>query len=1019
MKFFTLPRLLAIAVFSIVITAPFTAGSRRIVAPFTFEARLSSTAEGRAQLYLDHGLGFTEAASLSTRLPASAGIVTLQFPLTPGQYRSFRFDPLDRSGKLSIESIRIATAQGDLIREIPREDILAAHEIDSFEIVSGRLEVNVAAGRSDPQILIRFKDGLELRETTTRRIVALGLRPLVVFLGLTVLLGILHHVPQLHALGRAGPAWVSRRPTSAVWLLAIGATLLSAYPIVFLGKSYVSPNLGTVLLYEKFPTLPGYDDATTVDVRHSDIGAIMWSHVPISMIQHRALGQGELPLWNRYNSAGAPMLGQGQSMFGDPIHLAVILAKGASWAWDLKYLLAKSLWAAGLGLLVLALTRHVGAALVIAAVSPFIGFFLYRVNHPAIFSLCYAPWPLYCWVRLAQATERRGVVFAVVALVVANLALMNSGTAKEAYMLLLCVNFSGVCLLLAMDLPWKMRLGRLAAAAWAGVVFALLTAPIWGTFLNTLRNAYTSYNAASAYQIQPSLLLGAFDEAFYRPLIPDNGVFSPSLNFALLLGVLYFLATLRLQAANRALAAIALSSLLPLSLAFGLIPPSWIVRLPFLGNVAHLDNTFSCSLIVLWTVLAGAGFAAAASRLRTREGRGDLAIAGLLLFALVFSWIAFRQAVHRPIAGPTFTVNHPGRPLPVSPFVWAYLGSVLLGSALIAGTARRAFRLGVITPTAALLLLAGATTLLWRHGLHADSVGFADYTARPTTRVDFHKKSDAVEFVRAANRVEPGRGMGVRGNFFPGWTAAYGLETVHGPDALASPFLRGLIEGSGVEFIWDWRVYVEPAKAVDAIPVLDALNVRWYLDLQSDQSIMSRGLKMLKGSDLDVYESPTAWPRAFFTDRVGKYDWVPEFVRDVRTANGKPFAAVQSTDASAVAALRDIPSHLPSRSVAPATDYRFTENTTSFTVKASGPGVVVLTETYWPGDFRADIDGVKVPILRVNHAFRGVAVPAAGEYRITFRCVPRNFPRNLVLCGVGAALGAGSLAFGLRRRPTA
>ena len=93
---------------------------------------------------------------------------------------------------------------------------------------------------------------------------------------------------------------------------------------------------------------------------------------------------------------------------------------------------------------------------------------------------------------------------------------------------------------------------------------------------------------------------------------------------------------------------IALSSLLPLSLAFGFISPEWIVRLPFLANIAHVDNTFSCVLLVLSSVLAGIGFATAAQRLGTREGRDDLIVAGLLLFALVFGWVAFRQAAHRP-----------------------------------------------------------------------------------------------------------------------------------------------------------------------------------------------------------------------------------------------------------------------------------------------------------------------------------------------------------------------------------
>ena len=70
------------------------------------------------------------------------------------------------------------------------------------------------------------------------------------------------------------------------------------------------------------------------------------------------------------------------------------------------------------------------------------------------------------------------------------------------------------------------------------------TAPVWATFLNTLKNSYTGYNAASAFQIQPGVMLGAFDEIFYRPIMTEERTFNPSVNFVILCGLLYFLATL-------------------------------------------------------------------------------------------------------------------------------------------------------------------------------------------------------------------------------------------------------------------------------------------------------------------------------------------------------------------------------------------------------------------------------------------------------------------------------------------
>jgi hypothetical protein len=322
-----------------------------------------------------------------------------------------------------------------------------------------------------------------------------------------------------------------------------------------------------------------------------------------------------------------------------------------------------------------------------------------------------------------------------------------------------------------------------------------------------------------------------------------------------------------------------------------------------------------------------------------------------------------------------------------------------------------------LTPALGLILALAVTAMLWRTGLHATAVGFSNYVHRPTPRVNFSAKSDAIEFVRATQQQEPSRGFGLRGNFFPGWTGVYGLETIHGPDALVNRYLRELVGASGVERIWEWRLYVEPDKVAAARPFFDALNVRWYFDLQSDQGVMGRALKLAKISDLDVYESPTAWPRAFFTDRLAVYDQAADFVRAIRTGDGRPFAAAQRegrTPPGAVPPLPALPRDLAGRTVTPATGYRLTENTTTFEVKANGPGVAVFNEAFWPGDVRAEVNGRQVPVLRLNHAFKGVALDAAGDYRVKFSYWPRRLLRNLLLCGAGAVLLAGSLFVGLR-----
>ncbi|MBM3853553.1 MAG: hypothetical protein FJ399_10400, partial [Verrucomicrobia bacterium] len=974
MKFFTPAALFVAALVGATAALPFLPSARKSVDLYQLEVRLSAPTDANAQLFFDDGSGFRE--EFTARLALKAGTVPSAhlIPLPVGSYFALRLDPPEGGRSLVLHSLRIVPRDGGTPERIPLDGFKPVQQIQSAVLSRGRLEIASTPASDDPQLVCSFAPPLELRKKWRDFLRELPPYALAVFGAFAAILFLLDRTP---AAGRArckrAILALAARPARAVGVVAALAVIASAYPVVFLGQSFVSPNLGTSLLYDVFPTLPGYQSAQTTDVKLADVGAVMWQHVPFSTIQHRALLQGELPLWNRYNALGVPLLAQGQSMFGDPLHLLVVAANGAAWAWDLKYLFAKWLFAVGLGLSVLALLPRAGGgatleppaaggspppaasaspapagswcpslvlpALLVAASAPFIGFFIYRVNHPAFFSLCYAPWPLYCLLRLAlippptsDSAARRTTALWATALVVANLAVMNSGTVKEAYMLLVCMNLSGLCVLLATATSWRDRLTRLGTLAWFGFLFVLLTIPIWATFLATLKNAYTGYNAASAYQIQPTLLLGLFDEIFYRPLMTKDQVYGPSLNFLLLLGFLYFLATLRLHLARRATLALAASSLLPLALAFGLVSPQWIVTLPFLGNIAHLDNTFSCALIVLWSVLAGVGFAAAARRLGTPDGRHDLIVAGLLLFALVFGWIAFRQAAHRPILGPIFSVHPPGQVLVVTPFIWSYLEALLLASVVLAVTLHCALARRTVTAAGGLLLAGCVAVLLWRHGLHTRTVGFDDFTCRPTTRVDFHARSAAMQFARSGHLREPGRGFGLHSNFFPGWTGVYGLEGIHGPDALVNPYVRELMGVGGVERVWDWRFYAEARDVASARPFFDALNVRYYFDLKSDQGVLGRSLHLRQGADLDVYESPTAWPRAFFTDRVDAYEQPAELVAKIRAAAGRPLAAAQNSDHSAQAALAGVARSPGSAAALPATNYRLTENSTTFTV---------------------------------------------------------------------------------------
>jgi hypothetical protein len=359
----------------------------------------------------------------------------------------------------------------------------------------------------------------------------------------------------------------------------------------------------------------------------------------------------------------------------------------------------------------------------------------------------------------------------------------------------------------------------------------------------------------------------------------------------------------------------------------------------------------------------------------------------------------------------TFSVLQHGQVLPVSRFVWGYLATLLAASTVLALAIRHALRRRVLTSAVALVISLCVILLLWRNGLHAAAVQFETHVFRPPPRSDLQAPSPAMSFVRDAHAREPGRGFGLHQNFFPGWTGVYGLEAINGPDALMNPWYRELIAASGVRpgVSWDFSVPIDQFSEVR--PFLDALNVRFYFDRGHDEAILRKSLHSAATLDLDVWESLTAWPRAFFTDRLFVYDQAADLVRAIKSGDGRAFAAVQRT---AISTLPAMEASLAQRTLTPATNYRLTENTTAFNVHAKAAGVIVLSESFWPGDFRAELNGHKVPVLRLNHAFKGIAVDAPGDHHVVFRYVPRNFPRNLLLCGLGAVLLGLSLVISLR-----
>ncbi len=995
-RILTFPAVSACLAVSLAATVLLEPWGREAASGCAFEVQVESDRSGLVQLYFDIGKGLSEAdSSIQTILAGHPAL--LRFPLPSATFRTLRFDPNDRAARMTVSGARIADRSGRTLLAFGPERFLPEYQIQSLKTQGRNLLIEISPGAFDPQMGIVLAGPFTLpRPPWWIRAAAL----FAALLGCVLLGGWAVRSARVRFGARAASAWgyALAHPGRALLAASALSTVAANYPVIFAGRTVVTPNFGVALLYGQNPWLPGFQSVEVGDPHKADVAALLWHHLPLSMIERRALGEGEWPLWDRYDSAGSPLLGQGQSCFGDPLNVLAILANGAAWSWDVKFILAKWIFALGIGLCAWRCSSSLPASLLVAASASFMGFFVYRVNHPAIFSLCYSPWILFCWLRMTDGRASWRTVVWLAALVGANWTEMNSGTVKEAYTLILSMNFTGFCILLGCGCPIREKARLLAGLLAAGVVFAMISSPVWLTFLHALRASYTSYNSPLAFQLQPGMLIGLFDEAFYRPFQLESGVVNPSCSFLVLVGLLWAAVRWRTLAGDRWAVPLLISSLPALALAFGVVPPQWVSRIPFLGNILHVDNTFSCALIVVLSILSSIGWREAWERLGSIEGRREAFAVMVLLGGLFGAYLGTAQVIVRS----AYWDKTWGNLVEVAPFIKVYGLSLVAGAGVLLATLHLMRRRG--SPTAAALVFAALAlaVLSWRGGLQVGT-GYSDYEVKPPHRVDLAADSPTIDAV-LARRDAPFRALGFHDDLLPGWSGTYGLEGISGPDALVNPLYRELLDTAGVRRVWDWRYMVEVEDLPRLRRVFDLLNVRFYLSYRRDRVSIERQLRPLASLDMDAYESDSVWPRAFFTDSAAVYTDAVQFCSWVQAGDGRPFVGIEHTDWVKLSPLPRVKGDLSKREVRAATGYRLTENTTAFTVSATGPGFIVLQEAFEPGNFSATIDGLDAPVIRANHAFKAIYVDGPGTYRVVFSYWPRGFSTALALSATGVVL---------------
>ncbi|MEZ0257521.1 MAG: hypothetical protein ACAI37_19725 [Chthoniobacter sp.] len=883
------------------------------------------------------------------KVPGGRVPTHVRFTMAAGKLSAFNLNPRVEEGTAYLLRCWLTSESGGLITLIPPEVLAQANPEFAEMMPNGILRFHSASQADNNGLSFQPVPAIDLAVEPPRpvwQMVLVFVMSLGLSLGLSLAFG--DRAVAAHWISRA-KQWAGARPVRALFCAAMFSVALCCFPVIFCGKSFVSPDNGLRLLYDKNPTVPGSVGASFDNALGSDLGATMYWGLPVTMTQHRALFHDhEFPLWNRYNWAGLTLLGQSLSAIGDPLAWPAILTGGAAWAWDWKFIAAQVLLAFGVGLIVRATSGSLAAALLLTLSAPFMGFFAYRYNHPAFFSVCYAPWILLAWIKGVQAPNSRGTMVAAFFLILADWWEFNSGTAKEMSAMLLFLNIAGSLMVLLAVQPLKWRLARLAVFAWANVLFLLLSAPLWMTFLDALGKAHTSYDTPRIYQLTPGLALGLFDDIFHRQFMPMEFLFNPSANFFVLIGVAWALARVRSLTGERMLWAVAVTAVIAAALTFGVVSPEYAAALPFLKNISHFDNTFSCVLFILMFVMAGYGLRECLSRMRDPEWLGDWALMVTFVGVLVAAYFGLTDAAHRV----GLTLLKVGETIPKSPFFTGYVPALIAALVIFPWAWRQASLRRPAAGAWAVVALCAFVTLHFRHGMYLETK-FDFYTRNPKTRMDLrHVTSPALEAVRTAS-TEPGRVIGLDSTMVPGFSTVLGFETISGPDALMNPAMLELTSALGINRIWDWRIRVKKEEFASVHRALDMLNVRYVLAASNGENATLPGTKMLNSSDMIVLESPTAWPRAFFTDTIGVINSGAELRRLVEEGDGRPFAAQPGP----IQARMPLPPRdFAKRVVTPARNYQLTNNTTTFEIDAPSEGVAVLSEANVTDDILAYVD---------------------------------------------------------------
>jgi hypothetical protein len=683
--------------------------------------------------------------------------------------------------------------------------------------------------------------------------------------------------------------------------------------------------------------------------------------VPYHFLVAKYWQAGQLPLWNPYCGFGTPLVADVQASVFAPLRLLFYLIP-AMGTYNLMLVLEVVLAALGTFAFVRSLGQPRYAAILAAlayALCPYNLYYLELLTGPAY---CLFPGLFWLFVRAAQhpTAGRCAVAGAACA------AVILSGHPEISFF---AISFACLLMVVLMlvgpdrraSVGERMRLAVTNLLV-AGSVAFCLSAPVLLPFLEYLANSDSYKFGVSGSTWVP------WQALTYNLLQPGFGPASPYLGIVTALVLpLSFLAAARGQRNLLGLSLVALvafivsARLAPLNSLLQIKPFCWVITaycLPF--------------FLLIVAALAAGGVAELVERTSPGLNARFLALLSGAVALLVIPPLLNSLPVN--LARGDFDMMLPH--MAVSLRIWKVQIALL-------GIVAAAFLISGLRPGGRDLRLVLAVVVLLIGFVSSVTVA---KSALPIQNRFSYPVVEPIPFLQKARARIVALGDHL---LRPNTASVYGIDDIRVHNPMFPRRYRDFIRLCGAKLDMFNQVFSSASS-----PLLDLAAVRYVLSLDplatGAGAKQSDGLRLVTSTPQRVYlyERQSALPEAYLVHRTVAAASDREALRLVAAPTFDPRVEAVVEEKEPTDYLSGFPGLVPAFNDSVSVER---PGPNSVRVQTSSPlaGLLILTDTYYPG-WQARLDGRAVPIIRANHLFRGVEIPA-GRHRLEFDYRPLSF----------------------------